>query len=72
MRAFTADPVERVEVPPLSLEAVRELASAHEADGDAIHALTGGNPFFVTELAARAARRWVMPRRNIGNPADFL
>jgi DNA-binding CsgD family transcriptional regulator/tetratricopeptide (TPR) repeat protein len=43
---------ERVEVQPLSLEAVRELASPHEADGDAIYALTRGNPFFVTELLA--------------------
>ena len=47
--------VERVTVPPLSLEAVRELASAQAADGDAIHALTRGNSFFVTELLASGA-----------------
>lgn len=35
--------VERVAVPLLSLEAVRELASSHGADGDAIYALTRGN-----------------------------
>ncbi len=46
----SAPAVERVAVPPLSVEAVRELASGHDAD--AIHALTGGNPFFVTELLA--------------------
>jgi DNA-binding CsgD family transcriptional regulator/tetratricopeptide (TPR) repeat protein len=48
----SVDGVERVAVHPLSLEAVRELASPHEADGDAIYALTRGNPFFVTELLA--------------------
>ena len=37
-------------VPPRSLEAVRELAVEHAADGDAIYALTQGNSFFVTEL----------------------
>src|SRR4051812_1390068 len=45
----SADAVERVTVPPLSLAGVRELAGAN---GDAIHELTGGNPFFVTELLA--------------------
>jgi DNA-binding CsgD family transcriptional regulator/tetratricopeptide (TPR) repeat protein len=49
----SAPAVERIEVPPLSVEAVRELASGHDAD--AIHALTGGNPFFVTELLASPA-----------------
>ena len=47
--------VERMMVPPLSLSAVRELASSHAADGDAIYALTGGNPFLVTELLASGA-----------------
>jgi DNA-binding CsgD family transcriptional regulator/tetratricopeptide (TPR) repeat protein/type II secretory pathway predicted ATPase ExeA len=47
--------VERVTVPPLSLEAVRELASAHAADGNAIYALTRGNSFLVTELLASGA-----------------
>src|SRR3954454_2557178 len=47
--------VERVTVPPLSLEGVRELASSQAADGDAIYALTRGNPFLVTELLASGA-----------------
>ena len=51
----SAEGAERVDVPPLSLEAVRELAAEHRADGDAIHAQTGGNPFFVTELLAAGA-----------------
>src|SRR5690242_19591215 len=51
----SAAAVARLEVPPLSLEAVRALAEPHAADADAIHALTGGNPFFVTELLASGA-----------------
>ena len=42
--------VERLEVPALSPAGVCGLASPYGADGEAIFALTGGNPFFVTEL----------------------
>jgi DNA-binding CsgD family transcriptional regulator/tetratricopeptide (TPR) repeat protein len=48
----SAPGVSRVRVPRLSLEAVRELAGPIGADAAAIHALTGGNPFFVTEILA--------------------
>ena len=44
--------VTRVSVPPLSLDAVRVLADPHDADADAIHALTRGNAFYVTEVLA--------------------
>jgi DNA-binding CsgD family transcriptional regulator/tetratricopeptide (TPR) repeat protein len=44
--------VSRLSVPRLSVEAVRELAEPHDADGDAIHRLTQGNAFFVTEVLA--------------------
>ncbi|HEX5621382.1 MAG TPA: AAA family ATPase, partial [Solirubrobacteraceae bacterium] len=44
--------VERMQVPPLSLEAVRDLATTHGADGDAVYALTRGNPFYISELLA--------------------
>ena len=44
--------VERVHVPPLTREAVLALATTHGADGDAVYALTGGNPFFISELLA--------------------
>jgi DNA-binding CsgD family transcriptional regulator/tetratricopeptide (TPR) repeat protein len=47
--------VERLVVPSLSLDAVRELASSHGADGEAIYARTGGNPFFVSEQLAWGA-----------------
>lgn len=48
----SAAAVERLEVPPLSRAAVRELASQHDADGDVVFDVAGGNAFFVTELLA--------------------
>jgi DNA-binding CsgD family transcriptional regulator len=48
----SAQGVSRLIVPRLSLEAVRSLAESSGADGDAIHALTGGNCFYVTEILA--------------------
>ena len=44
--------VERLSVPRLSLEAVRVLAEPSGADADAIHGLTLGNAFYVTEILA--------------------
>src|SRR5688500_12856412 len=48
----SARAVSRLGVPRLSLEAVHELAEPHGADGDAIHGLTQGNAFYVTEILA--------------------
>jgi len=44
---------ERLTVGPLSRDAVARLAAAHGADGAGLHARTGGNAFFVTEVLAR-------------------
>ena len=44
--------VARVSVPPLSAEAVAELAVPAGVDPVELHRLTGGNPFFVTEVLA--------------------
>jgi DNA-binding CsgD family transcriptional regulator len=44
--------VRRLEVPALSRAAVAELAAEHEVDPDKLYDLTGGNPFFVTEVLA--------------------
>src|SRR4051794_4886438 len=41
----------RIALPPLSAEAVGRLAGPR-GDAPRVHALTGGNPFFVTELLA--------------------
>ena len=51
----TAAGVERIRVPPLSAEAVRELAEPHGIDGDDLHERTGGNPFYVTEVLSAPA-----------------
>lgn len=47
--------VRRISLPRLTAEAVRTLAADHPVDPDALHALTGGNPFFVTEVLAAGA-----------------
>lgn len=44
--------VHRLHLPPLSADAVAELAAGHDADARRIHQITGGNPFFVTEVLA--------------------
>ncbi len=46
-----ADGVHRLTVPRLSRDAVGELAAAHDGvDADGLFDVTGGNPFFVTEV----------------------
>ena len=50
--ALAAAGVERLQLSPLSLRAVRELAAPHGFDGDELFHRTGGNPFFVTEVLA--------------------
>jgi ATP/maltotriose-dependent transcriptional regulator MalT len=47
--ALAGCPVHRVALPPLSPRAVRTLAAGTGRDAAALHALTRGNPFFVTE-----------------------
>jgi DNA-binding NarL/FixJ family response regulator len=51
----SAPGVSRLSVPRLSLAAVRELAAPHGADADAVHRLTRGNAFYVTEVLAAGA-----------------
>jgi DNA-binding CsgD family transcriptional regulator len=51
--AATAAGTRRMVLPPLSLAAVRALASTADApDAARLHEVTGGNPFFVTEVLA--------------------
>jgi DNA-binding CsgD family transcriptional regulator/tetratricopeptide (TPR) repeat protein len=50
--ALAGCPVHRVALPPLSPRAVRALAAGTGRDAAALHALTRGNPFFVTEALA--------------------
>ena len=44
--------IRRLTAPPLSRDAVAELAAPHGVDADALYRATGGNPFFVTEVIA--------------------
>ncbi|MCP9488207.1 MAG: AAA family ATPase [Gaiellaceae bacterium MAG52_C11] len=46
----SAPAVSRVSLPPLTIEAVRTLSAPHPVDADELHRVTGGNPFFVTEV----------------------
>ena len=40
----------RMRMPPLSVEAVRTLAGRRNVDAARLHAVTGGNPFYVREV----------------------
>ncbi|HEV2778469.1 MAG TPA: AAA family ATPase [Actinophytocola sp.] len=51
---LTGGRVRRVVLAPLSVAGVGELAADTGWDPVALHALTGGNPFFVTEVLAAA------------------
>ena len=53
--ALTGVPVHRVALAPLSRAAVRRLCKGTGVDADALHRVTGGNPFFVTEALASPA-----------------
>jgi tetratricopeptide (TPR) repeat protein len=44
--------VRRLRLPPLSEEAVRELAGERGVDAGEIYRVTGGNPFYVSEIVA--------------------
>ena len=50
--ALTATTVHRLALPPLSPAAVAGLAAGSGRDSTALHTLTGGNPFYVTETLA--------------------
>jgi predicted ATPase len=48
----TARAVRRLEIAPLSRDAVTQLAGPHGVNADELFARTGGNPFFATEALA--------------------
>ncbi len=53
----TSPAVHRCPVEPLSREAVARLAAGHGVAADELHRVTGGNPFFVTEVLATEGQR---------------
>ena len=46
--------IQRISLDRLSRTAVAELAAGHHVDSDRLHQITGGNPFFITEVLAAA------------------
>jgi predicted ATPase len=44
--------IQRIAIERLSRTAVAELAAGHDVDVDRLHQITGGNPFFITEVLA--------------------
>jgi DNA-binding CsgD family transcriptional regulator/tetratricopeptide (TPR) repeat protein len=42
----------RRRIEPLTVDGVRRLAAGHDVDASELHARTGGNPFYVTEVLA--------------------
>jgi hypothetical protein len=52
LAGLAATGVERIRLAPLSLSAVGRLASRRAVDVDELFRMTGGNPFYVTEVLA--------------------
>jgi predicted ATPase len=50
--ATDSDHTRRLPLPRLSTEAVRELTAGSVINADELHAVTSGNPFFVSEVLA--------------------
>src|SRR5207244_12558345 len=55
----TASGCERLSVRPLTSAGVRTLAAGHPLDSEHLYRITGGNPFYVTEVLA--APVWTVP-----------
>jgi DNA-binding CsgD family transcriptional regulator/tetratricopeptide (TPR) repeat protein len=47
----------RLAIDPLSKAAVASLAEPYDVDPDELHRITGGNPFYVTEVLAAGGKR---------------
>jgi DNA-binding CsgD family transcriptional regulator/tetratricopeptide (TPR) repeat protein/type II secretory pathway predicted ATPase ExeA len=52
----TARGIDRCEIPPLSPDAVAQLAEPHGIDADELYRRTAGNPFFLSEVLASGDR----------------
>jgi DNA-binding CsgD family transcriptional regulator len=52
----TAPAIDRCVIPPLSLDAVAQLAEPHGLDADELYRRTAGNPFFLSEVLASGDR----------------
>ena len=73
-----ADTATRLPLAPLSLDAVRSIVEGTPLEAESVHALTGGNPFFVVEVATEpdgplpgSVRDAVLARTVGVGPEDF-
>jgi DNA-binding CsgD family transcriptional regulator/tetratricopeptide (TPR) repeat protein len=55
--AFPSGGVRRIHPRPLTTKAIAELLAGTDLDVEEVQALTGGNPFYVTELARHPGQR---------------
>ena len=53
--------MDRVVLPPLSAAAIGQLDKGHLYDPDALRDITGGNPFFITEMLSEGADQTSVP-----------
>ena len=65
----TARAIDRCELPPLSPEAVAQLAEPHGIDADELYRRTAGNPFFLSEVLASGDGRSRRPSAMPSSPA---
>jgi DNA-binding CsgD family transcriptional regulator len=54
----------RLELPPLSVEAVQTMAAGTDLDAGQLYQLTGGNPFYVTEVLEAGAHEVPLSARD--------
>lgn len=52
----SASTVHRIQLPRLSIDAVRKLLAGRALDVEAVHRQTAGNPFFISEIIATSGR----------------
>lgn len=58
---ISREAIQRLELAPLSIDGVRELANGVALDVADLHRTTGGNPFFVSELIATGGDMRLLP-----------
>ena len=62
--ASTLPGIDRLRLAPLSPPAVAQLALPYGVDPNELHQITGGNPFFVTEVLASGGTTSRRPRKD--------
>lgn len=58
---FSPTAIQRLEIAPLTVDGVRQLAKGSSLDPEHLHRTTGGNPFFVSELISSGSDMRSLP-----------